>query len=90
MNNYQDPAIVNIGLFFPHIMPGSERTLFYPTKPSEHLAGRALAIPCGGVLGGGSSINMAMYSRAHRSDFDAWDMPGWSADDMIPYLKKVC
>ncbi|OAR00279.1 hypothetical protein LLEC1_06101 [Akanthomyces lecanii] len=88
MNNYQDPAIVNIGLFFPHIMPGSKTTLFYPTKPSEHLAGRALAVPCGGVLGGGSSINMAMYSRAQRSDFDAWNMPGWSADEMLPYLKK--
>ncbi|KAJ3484271.1 hypothetical protein NLG97_g7097 [Lecanicillium saksenae] len=89
MNNYQDPTIVNIGLFFPHIMPGSKTTLFYPAKASEHLAGRELDIPCGGVLGGGSSINMAMYSRAQRSDFDAWNTPGWSADDMLPYLKKL-
>ncbi|KAJ6781884.1 hypothetical protein PWT90_09925 [Aphanocladium album] len=89
MNNYQDPSIVNIGLFFPHIMPGSKTTLFYPAKASEHLAGRELAIPCGGVLGGGSSINMAMYSRAQRIDFDAWNMPGWSADEMLPYLKKL-
>jgi choline dehydrogenase-like flavoprotein len=46
-------------------------------------------VPAGGVLGGGSSINLMMYSRAQRSDWDAWQTPGWSADEMIPYLKKV-
>lgn len=89
MNNYKDPSIVNIGFFFAHILPDSKRTLFYPSKESECLAGRSLTIPCGGVLGGGSSINMAMYSRAQRSDFDAWDMPGWSTEEMMPFIKKV-
>jgi len=32
---------------------------------------------------------MMMYSRAQRSDWDAWNMPGWSADEMLPYLRKV-
>lgn len=32
---------------------------------------------------------MMMYARAQRSDFDDWNTPGWSAEDMIPYLKKV-
>ncbi|KAK8085726.1 hypothetical protein PG997_006997 [Apiospora hydei] len=27
-------------------------------------------------------------SRPQRSDWDAWNTPGWSADEMIPYLKK--
>jgi alcohol oxidase len=30
-----------------------------------------------------------MYARAQRSDFDSWNVPGWSAKDMIPYLQKV-
>jgi choline dehydrogenase-like flavoprotein len=89
MNNYQDPTIVNIGLFFQHISPGSKTALFHPTKPTEQLAGRSLAIPTGAVLGGGSSINMAMYSRAQRSDFDAWNTPGWSSEEMLPFLRKV-
>lgn len=31
---------------------------------------------------------MGMYSRAQRCDFDAWDVEGWSTEDMIPYMKK--
>lgn len=45
-------------------------------------------MPSGGTLGGGSSINMGMYSRAQRCDFDAWGVEGWSTEDMIPYMKK--
>lgn len=70
-------------------MPDNKMTLFYPSNPSEHLAGRGPVIPAGGCLGGGSSINMCMYSRAQRSDFDDWDTPGWSADEMLIFMKKV-
>ena len=30
-----------------------------------------------------------VYTRAQRSDFDSWKTPGWAADDMLPFLKKV-
>ncbi|KAF4472517.1 alcohol oxidase [Fusarium albosuccineum] len=88
-DNYQDPSIVHIGLFFGHLMPDSKSTLFYPSKPSDHISGRAPVVPAGGVLGGGSSINMCMYSRPQRSDFDDWDVPGWSANDMLEFMKKL-
>lgn len=29
------------------------------------------------------------YSRAQGIDFDSWDMPGWSASDMVPLMRKV-
>ncbi|KAK4173730.1 putative GMC oxidoreductase [Triangularia setosa] len=45
--------------------------------------------PAGGVLEGGLSINLMMYTRAQRSDFGAWNVPGWSADDTLSYLKKI-
>jgi choline dehydrogenase-like flavoprotein len=51
---------------------------------------RALVVPSGGVLGGGSSINLLTYSRAQAVDYDAWEMEGWSSKDVLPYLKKVC
>lgn len=70
-------------------MPDSANTSFYKANPSQELANREVVVPAGRVLGGGSSINMMMYARAQRSDFDDWDAPGWSAEDMIPYLKKV-
>jgi alcohol oxidase len=30
-----------------------------------------------------------MYTRAQRSDFDSWKTPGWSAEEMVPYMKKL-
>jgi choline dehydrogenase-like flavoprotein len=64
--------------------------LFYQATKEMQLGDRQVVVPSGGVLGGGSSTNLMMYSRAQRSDFDSWGVPGWSADEMLPYLKKVC
>lgn len=71
------------------LLPTSNAALFYKSQPEEQLNNRELVVPSGGTLGGSSSINLMMYSRAQRSDFDAWGVPGWSTDDMIPYLRKV-
>lgn len=75
--------------FLDHLLPTSTSTLFYKANKSEHLAGRESIVPCGGTLGGGSSINFMMYTRAQRADFDSWKTPGWSADEIYPFLKKV-
>lgn len=37
-----------------------------------------------------SSINWQVYTRAQRDDFDSWNTKGWSADELLPFLKKVC
>ena len=70
-------------------MPTSKKTLFYKGAKEDQLGGREVVVPSGGVLGGGSSINLMTYSRGQREDFDSWGMAGWSADEMLPYLKKV-
>lgn len=41
------------------------------------------------MLGGGSSINLSMYTRAQASDYDAWNTPGWTAADIIPLCNKT-
>jgi alcohol oxidase len=46
-------------------------------------------VPMGGMLGGGSSINFMMYTRAQGIDFDSWNTEGWAAKDMIPLCKKL-
>lgn len=71
------------------LAPGNKYNLFYKAAESEALAGRELVVPSGGVLGGGSSVNLMVYTRAQRSDFESWDMAGWSADDMMHYMNKV-
>jgi choline dehydrogenase-like flavoprotein len=88
--NNEMPSIAYPALFIANIMPTSKTSIFYKANKSKELADRELIVPSGGVLGGGSSTNFMMYSRAQRSDFDSWKALGWSAEEMIPYLKKVC
>jgi len=44
------------------------------------------------VLGGGSSVNAANFTRALPSDFARWTargLAGWSYEDVLPYFKKM-
>lgn len=88
-NNRDVPSVVNPAFFLQHLLPTSKTAIFYQGNKSDHLAGRAPIVPSGGTLGGGSSINFMMYTRGQRSDFDSWKTAGWSADELIPFLKKV-
>ncbi|CAH0045524.1 unnamed protein product [Clonostachys solani] len=81
--------IENPVFFLDHLLPTATTTLFYKGNKAEQLAGREAIVPCGGTLGGGSSINFMMYTRAQGVDFDSWNTPGWSADEMLPFLKKL-
>lgn len=49
---------------------GSEREWNFLARPNPHLNGRALPMAMGKVLGGGSSINVMVWARGHRSDWD--------------------
>ncbi|RYP57265.1 hypothetical protein DL769_009591 [Monosporascus sp. CRB-8-3] len=88
-NNYGDPTIVTPFLFISHLAPGSKTMSFHKGNKSKFLADREPIVPTARVLGGGSSVNMLMYSRGQRSDFDSWNVPGWSAEDLIPYMRKA-
>ncbi|KAJ7096512.1 glucose-methanol-choline oxidoreductase, partial [Mycena belliarum] len=76
-----------------HLGPTSTTVAFNVSKPSEHIGGRALVIPSARCLGGGSSVNFTMYTRAAASDYDDWETvhgnPGWGSKDLIPLLKKT-
>ncbi|KAI5916976.1 GMC oxidoreductase [Camillea tinctor] len=88
-SNNESPYIKHPACFMTHLSPDSKTNNFYVAKKSPAVADRTLTLPAGGVLEGGSSTNMMMYSRPQRSDWDSWNAPGWSADDMVPYLKKL-
>jgi choline dehydrogenase-like flavoprotein len=76
-------------LFLAHMDPSSKFMKGAESEKSDQVAGRSLAIAHGNVLGGGSTVNMMTYSRPYRFDFETWEVPGWSSEDVIPYFRKV-
>jgi alcohol oxidase len=66
----------------------SKTASFYYSRPSEWLGGRKAVVPCAHILGGGSSINFMMYTRASASDYDDFQAKGWSTKELIPLMRK--
>ena len=63
----------------------------YDTEPEPHLDNRRVPVRRGKVLGGSSSVNVMVYTRGHRGDFDRWARQGaigWSYADALPYFKR--
>lgn len=63
----------------------------YESDPEPNLNGRQLEVVRGKVLGGSSSVNIMVYTRGHRGDFDRWaraGATGWSHADLLPYFKR--
>jgi choline dehydrogenase-like flavoprotein len=66
----------------------SEYDWDYDTHDEPLLNGRRLYLPRGRMLGGTSSLNGMVYMRGNRADYDAWEQPGWSFDELLPYFKR--
>lgn len=67
----------------------------YVSQPDEFLfkglEGNVSSIPRGKVSGGCSSINVAIYLRGHRKDYDEWaklGCEGWNYDSIMQYFLK--
>ncbi|KAG8698147.1 hypothetical protein FRC09_007402 [Ceratobasidium sp. 395] len=88
-NNFGNPNIVTPALYLGHLAPTSKTAKFWQANKSNALNGRSPIVPSAQVLGGGSSINFLMYTRASASDFDDWKTPGWSSSDLLPLLRKA-
>ena len=49
---------------------GSEHNWGFAGSHNSHLNGRTMPLPMGKVLGGGSSINLMVWSHGHKDDWD--------------------
>ncbi|KAI0324556.1 alcohol oxidase-like protein [Cubamyces sp. BRFM 1775] len=87
-----DPMHIQPAWYIQHLRPDSKTVKFHSGKESAALGGRSPIVPCGQCLGGGSSVNFTMYTRAAPSDYDDWATvygnKGWSAAELLPLLQK--
>ncbi|HSI56432.1 MAG TPA: GMC family oxidoreductase N-terminal domain-containing protein [Ideonella sp.] len=87
----QVPAVLNPGLWPTNIR--SERDWGHSAAPSATVNGRALILPMGKVVGGGSSVNVMVWARGHKNDFDAWAAEtgddGWSYARVLDIYRRI-
>nr|VWO99076.1 Zn(2)-C6 fungal-type domain-containing protein [Ganoderma boninense] len=65
----------------------------YTTTPQKGLDDRVILYSRGRVLGGSSSINLMVWTRSSRDDFDRYASvsgdDGWSWDAVEPYFREI-
>jgi choline dehydrogenase len=72
---------------------GSERDWSFQAQPNPQLNGRSIPLSMGKVLGGGSSINVMIWARGHKSDWDffAWAAgdPAWNYESVLQIYRRI-
>jgi choline dehydrogenase len=72
---------------------GSDRDWGFQAQPNPHLNGREIPMSMGKGLGGGSSINVMVWARGHRSDWqffasEAGD-PRWGYENVLKIYRRI-
>jgi choline dehydrogenase len=72
---------------------GSERDWGFAAEPNPHLNGRALSMSMGKGLGGGSSINVMVWARGHRSDWEYFAEEAgearWNYQNVLDIYRRI-
>lgn len=72
---------------------GSERDWGFMAEPNPYLNGRSIPMNMGKVLGGGSSINVSVWSRGHRADWNHYAAEagddGWNYASVLAIYRRV-
>ncbi|KAK4175183.1 GMC oxidoreductase-domain-containing protein [Triangularia setosa] len=87
-NNLNNPWVYRPAIFPRNMKLDSKTATFYESSPSPALSGRGAIVPAANILGGGSSINFMMYTRASASDYDDFQAKGWTTEELLPLMKK--
>jgi choline dehydrogenase len=72
---------------------GSERDWGFQGEPNPHTNGRSILYSMGKVLGGGSSINVMVWARGHKHDWDSFASvagdPSWSYESVLKLYRRI-
>lgn len=72
---------------------GTEREWGFQAEPNPNLNDRTIPYAMGKALGGGSSINVGVWSRGHKSDWDYFAEesgdPGWGYDSVLDLYHRI-
>lgn len=72
---------------------GSERDWAFDAEPCAQLNGRRLPLNMGKGLGGGSSINVMVWARGHKSDWDHFAAESgdsaWGYESVLGYYRRI-
>ncbi|MCA1457258.1 GMC family oxidoreductase N-terminal domain-containing protein [Bradyrhizobium sp. BRP22] len=70
-----------------------EQDWSFNAMPNPRLNGRAIPMSMGRVLGGGSSINVMVWSRGHKTDWDDFATEagddGWSYQSVLQIYRRI-
>jgi choline dehydrogenase len=72
-------------------LPGTALDWGYRYTPTPRVAGRAIPVDRGKVLGGCSATNAMVWFRGHPDDYDAWERAGaagWNYASLLPYFRR--
>ena len=58
------------------------------TEPMSGVNERQVKLSRGKFLGGSSGVNGTLCIRGSKQDYDDWNLPGWSGDEMFQYMNK--
>lgn len=71
----------------------SARDWGFQAEPNPNLNGRQVPMSMGKVLGGGSSINVALWARGHRDDWDFYAAeagdPAWGYEAVLGLYRRI-
>src|ERR1700716_3916920 len=72
---------------------GTERDWNFVAQPNPHLKGRSMPLNMGKVLGGGSSINVMVWARGHKHDWDFFASesgdPAWNYQSVLEIYCRI-
>jgi choline dehydrogenase len=85
------PSVIEANQFLMNL--GSERDWSFQGQPNPRVNGRSNPFSMGKVLGGGSSINVMVWARGHKSDWDFFASeagdPGWSYESVLNIYRRI-